>query len=74
MARFCVICEKQTTFGGNKKHRRGSSGGGGQWRFKSPNTKRSWKPNIRKVIVEDDNGMKIKIDVCMKCYKKIRNS
>ncbi len=74
MARFCAICEKQTTFGGNKKHKRGSSGGGGVWRYKAPNTKRSWKPNLRKIVIEDEDGRKLKLDVCMKCYKKLRNS
>jgi len=71
MARRDEITGKQTSFGGNKKHKRGSSGSGGVWAFKAPNTKRTWKPNLRKVKVEI-NGVSKRIKVSMKTYKKMR--
>lgn len=71
MARQCEILGKKTAFGGNKKHRRGASGGGGKWKFKSQNTKRTWKPNLRKVKLEIDGQTK-RVTVSMKAYKKLR--
>ncbi len=71
MARQCEILGKKTSFGGNKKHRRGASGGGGKWKFKAPNTKRTWKPNLRKVKLEIDGQVK-RVKVSMKAYKKLR--
>jgi ribosomal protein L28 len=71
MSRKCEITDRKTSFGGNKKHRRGSSGGGGLWSFKAPNTKRTWKPNLRKVKLEI-NGHTRRVKVSMKAYKKLR--
>lgn len=71
MARKCEILGKKTSFGGNHKHRRGKSGSGGVWAYKAPNTKRTWKPNLRKVKVEI-NGETKRIKVSMKAYKKLR--
>ncbi len=71
MARVCAILGKKTAFGGNKKHRRGASGGGGKWKFKSQNTKRTWKVNLRKVRIEVDGQVK-RVTVSMKAYKKLR--
>ena len=72
MSRQCEILGKKTSFGNNKKHRRGSSGGGGIWRFKAPKTRRTWKPNLRKIKLTI-NGETKKIKISMKAYKKIRN-
>ncbi len=71
MARKCEITGKKTAFGNRKKHRRGSSGGGGVWKFKAPKTKRTWKPNLRKVKLEV-NGQSKRIKISMKAYKKLR--
>ncbi|MFS8131107.1 MAG: large ribosomal subunit protein bL28 [Candidatus Dojkabacteria bacterium] len=71
MARVDELTGKKTGFGGNHKHRRGSSGGGGVWRFKAPNTKRTWKPNLRKVKLTV-NGETKRVKVSMKTYKKLR--
>jgi ribosomal protein L28 len=71
MARVDEILGKKTSFGGNKKHRRGSSGGGGKWSFKAQNTRRTWKPNLRKVKLEV-NGTVKRVKVSMKAYKKLR--
>lgn len=73
MSRVCEITGRKTSFGGNHKHRRGSSGGGGMWAFKAPNTKRKWKPNLRKVKLEV-NGQVRRVKVSMKAYKKLRKS
>jgi len=72
MSRKCEILGKKTSFGNSKQHRRGSSGGGGIWRFKAPKTRRTWKPNLRKIKVVF-NGETRKIKVSMKAYKKIKN-
>ena len=71
MARVDEITGKKTAFGGNHKHRRGKSGGGGVWKFKAPNTKRTWKPNLRKVKLTV-NGHTKRVKVSMKTYKKLR--
>jgi large subunit ribosomal protein L28 len=70
MSRICEITGRKTSFGGNHKHRRGSSGGGGVWKNKAQNTKRTWKPNLRKVRVLV-NGTPKKTKVSMKAYKKL---
>lgn len=72
MTKVCFICQKSIVTGGNRKHRRGSSGGGGAWRFKSQRTLRTWKPNLRKITI-DEGGRVYKEVICMKCYKRIRN-
>lgn len=71
MSRVCELTGKKTVFGGSHKHRRGSSGGGGVWRFKAPNTNRSWKPNLRKVKLEV-NGQVKRVKISMKAYKKLK--
>lgn len=71
MSRKCDLSNRKTSFGHNKKHRRGSSGGGGVWRFKAQKTKRTWKPNLRKLRVEID-GKPQTIKVSMKMYKRLR--
>lgn len=71
MSRKCDITDKKTSFGNRKKHRRGASGGGGVWRFKAPKTRRTWKPNLRKVRVKID-GKQQTLKISMKAYKKLR--
>lgn len=71
MSRECEITGRKTSFGGNKKHRRGSSGGGGMWAFKAPNTRRKWKPNLRKVKLEVDGQTK-RVKISMKAYKRLK--
>lgn len=72
MTKVCFICQKSIVTGGNRKHRRGSSGGGGAWRFKSQRTLRTWKPNLRKITI-DEGGIVYREVICMKCYKRLRN-
>ncbi|MDQ6985362.1 MAG: bL28 family ribosomal protein [Candidatus Dojkabacteria bacterium] len=71
MARKCEITGKSTSFGNSKKHRRGKSGAGGTWRFKAPKTRRTWRPNLRKVKLEI-NGVTKRVKISMKAYKKLR--
>lgn len=71
MARKCDISNRKTTYGNRKKHQRGASGGGGQWRFKAPKTRRTWRPNLRKIRVAID-GKAQTLKVSMKAYKKLR--
>ena len=71
MARKCDISNRKTSSGNRKKHARGASGGGGVWRFKAPKTKRTWRPNLRKVRVKID-GKPQTLKLSMKAYKKLR--
>ncbi|MCA9386433.1 50S ribosomal protein L28 [Candidatus Dojkabacteria bacterium] len=71
MARVCEISGRKTRTGNRIQHRRGKSGSGGAWNYKAPKTKRTWKPNLRKVKV-NINGTTKRIKVSMKEYKKMR--
>lgn len=73
MSRVCELTGRKTSFGGNHKHRRGKSGGGGVWSAKAPNTKRQWKPNLRKVKLEV-NGQTRRVKISMKAYKRLKKS
>ena len=73
MSRVCDLTGAKTSTGNRKQHRRGSSGSGGMWNYKAPKTKRTWKPNLRKVKVLVD-GKTVKLKVSMKAYKKLRKS
>lgn len=73
MARKDELTGKKTMFGGSRKHKRGSSGGGGVWRFKAQRTARTWRPNLRKVKLQDTvSGDISTFKVSMKTYKKLR--
>ncbi len=71
MARECELTGRKTSFGNRKQHRRGSSGSGGVWRFKAPKTRRTWKPNLRKVKL-NVNGTVRRVTVSMKAYKRLK--
>lgn len=66
MAKSCELCAKSTISGNRIQHKHSVG-----WRYKAPKTKRTFKPNLREIAVEVD-GVSSKIDVCMKCYKKLR--
>lgn len=51
----CCICGKGVTFGHNVSH-------------SERKTSRTWKPNIRKVRV-DDNGTHKTVSVCSRCLR-----
>lgn len=51
----CCICGKGVTFGHNVSH-------------SERKTSRAWKPNIRKVRV-DDNGTHKTVSVCSRCLR-----
>lgn len=51
----CEICEKATVFGNNVSH-------------SIRRTKRTWKPNIRKVKI-NDNGTVRTAKVCTSCLR-----
>lgn len=71
MARVCEISGRKTISGNRIQHRRGKSGSGGVWNYKAPKTKRTWKPNLRKIKVMV-NGSTKRIKVSMKEYKRLR--
>ena len=66
MARICELCAKSTISGNRIQHKHSVG-----WRYKAPKTKRAFKPNFRSIAV-DIEGTPSKIDVCMKCYKKLK--
>ncbi|MDD3647986.1 MAG: L28 family ribosomal protein [Candidatus Dojkabacteria bacterium] len=68
MSKICFFCEKGTTSGGHRRHKYG-----GGWEYRAPRTTRKLKPNIRKAKIEKE-GKIMTVDVCMKCYKKLRKS
>lgn len=73
MSNTDALTGKKTMFGGNRKHRRGSSGGGGAWSFRAQRTLRQWKPNLRKVKLQEVATGKIEnLKISMKTYKKLR--
>lgn len=63
MALRCDVCNKKTQHGDQHIHKHSA------WRYRAPRTKRTWKPNLRKVKVEL-NGRKIQLKMCMACYSK----
>lgn len=51
----CCICGKGVTFGHNVSH-------------SERKTSRTWKPNIRKVRI-DDNGTHKTVSICSRCLR-----
>ncbi len=51
----CCICGKGVTFGHNVSH-------------SERKTSRAWKPNIRKVRI-DDNGTHKTVSICSRCLR-----
>jgi len=68
MAKSCYFCDKQTKAGGKRKHNYG-----GGWEFRAKHITRKFKPNLRSINI-DDHGKKIKVDICMKCYKRLKSN
>ncbi|OGC45392.1 hypothetical protein A2400_02055 [candidate division WS6 bacterium RIFOXYB1_FULL_33_14] len=66
MAKVCELCGKSTTAGRRIQHHHSIG-----WRFKAPRSKRTFKPNLRKIKVDIDGDVQ-SIYACMKCYKKLR--
>jgi large subunit ribosomal protein L28 len=66
MAKFCEMCGKSSIAGNRIQHHHSI-----QWRYKAPKTSRTFKPNLRNVNMEI-NGRVKKVQVCMKCYKRLR--
>ena len=63
MAVRCDVCGKKTQHGDQHIHRHSA------WRYRAPRTKRTWKPNLRKVKVRVGNRV-ITLKMCMGCYSK----
>lgn len=68
MQRQCFFCDKGVAFGGKRRHKYG-----GGWEYRAHRVTRKFKPNLRKITIEKDAKMQV-VDVCMKCYKKLRTS
>jgi ribosomal protein L28 len=67
MARVCYICSKSTVAGHNIQHK-----AKGKWRYKAPKSNRVFKPNLKKIKLEDEEGNRMTVRICMKCYKRLR--
>jgi len=66
MAKICELCGKSTVSGNRIQHKHSVG-----WRYKAPKTKRVFRPNLRSIHV-DIEGTSTKVDVCMKCYKLLK--
>ncbi len=66
MSRQCFFCKKKVEFGGSRRHKYG-----GGWEYRAQRTSRKFKPNLRKIKIEKDGKVQT-VDICMKCYKKMR--
>jgi large subunit ribosomal protein L28 len=66
MSKVCHICGKSTKAGKNIQHKHSEG-----WRFRAPRTNRQFKPNLKKVELEIDGKLE-KVNICMKCYKRLR--
>lgn len=68
MSRNCYVCGKGTESGGSVKRRGKAKKKGGVGRRITGRSKRSFKPNLKKVKIEED-GKRKKVYVCTKCLK-----
>ncbi len=65
----CDVCGKKVMHGQRIKHKHSKG-----WMYRAPNTKRTWKPNLRKVKIDlntyglGDGVAEVKM--CMACYKR----
>jgi ribosomal protein L28 len=66
MSRQCFFCEKGVVAGGHRKHKYG-----GGWAYRAQRTTRKFKTNLTRITIEKAGKVK-KVDICMKCYKKLR--
>lgn len=66
MAKSCYICDKQVAHGGKRKHKYG-----GGWKYRAQRITRKFSVNMRQTTI-NENGKEKKIDICMKCYKRLR--
>lgn len=66
MAKVCELCGKSTTAGRRIQHHHSIG-----WKYKAPRSIRSFIPNLRKIKVDAEGEVK-NIQVCMKCYKRLR--
>lgn len=53
----CSVCGKATVFGHNRSHALNA-------------TIRTWKPNVKKVKVVDENGAAKRVYVCTSCLRE----
>lgn len=58
MARVCEVCGKKPTSGHSRT-------------FSNKAVKRWFKPNILNKNIDLGDGIKIRVKVCSKCYKKL---
>jgi large subunit ribosomal protein L28 len=66
MAKVCELCGKSTIAGKRIQHHHSIG-----WKYKAPRSVRTFKPNLRKLKVNVEGNSK-RIDVCMKCYKRLK--
>ncbi|MEK7849827.1 MAG: L28 family ribosomal protein [Candidatus Omnitrophota bacterium] len=76
MAKFCFICKKHTVIGGHIARRGMARIKGGAGRKITGRSKRTFKPNVQRMRIIDNNGTVHTTYVCTKCLKagKIRKA
>jgi large subunit ribosomal protein L28 len=68
MSKVCEICGKSTVAGNRIQHKHSIG-----WKYKAPKSKRTFKPNLRRIEVEiEGSDVPVRVSSCMKCYKKLR--
>ncbi len=65
MSLVCQVCGKKSMHGQSIRHKHSKG-----WKYRAPNTKRTWKPNLRKVKIQKKDGSIVNVKMCMACYKK----
>ena len=75
MPKECHICSKKTVAGRSIKRRGKAKKAGGVGRKITGITKRTFKPNLQRVKIEE-SGQTIRVHVCAKCLKagKVRKA
>lgn len=60
MPRVCQICDKWAQSWNNRSHSMRA-------------TRRTFKPNILNKYITDMYGMKVRVRLCSRCYKKLQS-
>ena len=68
MARECYVCSKRKVVGGSITHRGKAKKDGGIGLQLVKNVKRTFKPNLQKIRIKENGGVKRAL-VCTRCIR-----
>ena len=69
MARECYVCKKRKIVGGSITHRGKAKKEGGIGLQLVKNVKRTFKPNLQKIRIKEENGSVKRALVCTRCIR-----